>query len=466
MLYRTENLFRERTEEEILKRLDDRYATYAAMSRARITREDCEAVMRTSIALGDPTSHYARLAAQELKTRGRLWAALRNKFERAWLQRNRRPRKPAPVSPAVQELYAAQPRFMPHRPRATDDYAQGISRVSWARAAQMRYVDLNPPDHVGWIIIDCDHGEVGRWKTAGLPEPSFITISPGTGRHHVVYELAAPVCRSDAARYKPQAYLWAVIDGLRRALGGDPAYNGILTKNPLHPFWETIWPPSRRTYALGQLAECIKCIKPESAGTASPRTTISRIQVLRRLDQAGVGERNKTLFDATRLRDKEMNPDPLAYVTQCNARLGQPLEYSEIKRIARSVERWERGKGHSPAKTAAFRAHQAARGRKGGRPKTTADTTPWLADGISRATWYRRQRQARLAHESGSSSADPEDGSVKERTAVRQKPIKMTRSAGRHEAQRAGPACELPGGHQKEHGQRQGSQRSVAAARA
>ena len=51
------------------------------------------------------------------------------------------------------------------------------------------------------------------------------------------YQLQTPVYLQ--GRTKPIGYLTDVEHGVRRALGGDPSYSGFLTRNPVHPDWET-----------------------------------------------------------------------------------------------------------------------------------------------------------------------------------------------------------------------------------
>ncbi|WP_221508334.1 replication initiation protein [Streptomyces candidus] len=47
--------------------------------------------------------------------------------------------------------------------------------------------------------------------------------------------------RTEYARCKPLDYAAAVTEGLRRALKGDAAYSGLITKDPLHTDWSTEW---------------------------------------------------------------------------------------------------------------------------------------------------------------------------------------------------------------------------------
>lgn len=70
-----------------------------------------------------------------------------------------------------------------------------------------------------------------------------------------------------------------------------------------------------------------------------------------------------------------------------------PLSFSEVKAVSRSVARWT-WRQFSDEK---FSVIQSARGKRGGRPATrTAEGEPWAAQGISRATYYRRMKSGLL----------------------------------------------------------------------
>ena len=78
---------------------------------------------------------------------------------------------------------------------------------------------------------------------------------------------------------------------------------------------------------------------------------------------------------------------------------GKPLMPNrELGYMARSIERyrakWARH-GHCPR----WLSRQAARGRKGGRPRLyEPDREPWTLVGVSRATWYRRRKRETKAN--------------------------------------------------------------------
>ncbi|MCK8675090.1 replication initiation protein [Rhodococcus sp. HM1] len=68
------------------------------------------------------------------------------------------------------------------------------------------------------------------------------TGSPGppSGRAHLGWWLGDNgVCRTDSARLTPLRYAHRLEKGLCISVGGDFAYGGQLTTNPIHPDWDT-----------------------------------------------------------------------------------------------------------------------------------------------------------------------------------------------------------------------------------
>lgn len=367
---------------QVLARLCERHAQIAAIPFDDQERSTREAVQRTLEALDRPDSNYVVLSEDERAHARAQWQALcpgpAPKRVRAQTP------KPRLDLPAKVHAFFGDADCIPHWPRAADDYSNGVHRMSWKRAQNLLSVELNPPAHVYWLIFDCDHTEHERWKSQGLLQPSFVTINPCNGHHHVAYRLRAPVCRSERARYRPLAYLGAVQGALREALKADPNYAGMLTKNPLHSAWVTIVPKAMPSYGLSELAATVD-IRKSKQGRKSDRSSLAG----GKLADLGKGGRNRGLFDAVRTRPT-VEQDIHAYAQRCNALLADPLGANEVASIAKSIERWE-SNVRRPLLQDRFRALQAARGKKGGRPRSVGDTRPWVAAGISRSTWYRQR---------------------------------------------------------------------------
>ena len=90
------------------------------------------------------------------------------------------------------------------------------------------------------------------------------------------------------------------------------------------------------------------------------------------------------------------NADLGTEAARLNAEFSAPLLQGEIAATIKSVEgyreRWSRRGWHDPR----WLARQAARGRKGGRPRLyLPGLEPWTLEGVSRRTWERRRRDAK-----------------------------------------------------------------------
>jgi len=229
-------------------------------------------------------------------------------------------------------------------------------------ALGLRYLQLNPPAHRSWIILDIDKEEAALlWENANLPVPTYCAINPENKHAHIGYALSAPVCTSAAARLKPLQYLAAIEYAYTAKVGGDVCFTGPLAKNPLHPSWELWEPANAPVYELGYLADFADL----------PSKRVHR--------EAGVG-RNCDLFETLRywaysaVRDfwrpggMELWMTAARFQAESLNNFKEPLSSSEVAGIARSVARYV-WRNNTPA---AFRQVQAARGRRGGVASGTA----------------------------------------------------------------------------------------------
>ncbi|USC18466.1 replication initiation protein (plasmid) [Rhodococcus sp. 11-3] len=245
--------------------------------------------------------------------------------------------------------------LLPHRPYATDDLARGQYRRSRERALLMRYIEHSPHALLGSIVVDCDHADAAIRafeRPRDHPTPSWVAQSP-SGRAHIGWWLAAPVCRTDSARLQPLRFAQRVEAGLRVCVDGDFAYGGQLTKNPIHPSWETIW-GTDKAYELRDLVTL-----------HTPR------QMPRRPDRAAGLGRNVTMFDTARKwaysawwehRDGTATAWEQLVVQRChtvNTEFSVPLPFVEVRATAQSIARWVWRNFDEQE----FRARQSARGK-------------------------------------------------------------------------------------------------------
>ena len=225
---------------------------------------------------------------------------------------------------------------LPAKPYCTNDYAWGLRIRQADTAKRMRYVQANSPWAMRWLIFDVDSvWGIFSAEDANLPRPFSITANPNNGRCHLIYGLETPVMMGGRDRPGPQRYGVAVEAAYAEALGADPCYSGLMTKNPLHPHWRV--EASGELYDLGYLAEFVSLGKP--------RRVMDSVM--------GIG-RNCDTFDLLRryaytaIRRWWGTGDYAGWMTHLQDRAqilsqGQhsdPLGRGECQQIGRSVARW------------------------------------------------------------------------------------------------------------------------------
>jgi hypothetical protein len=288
------------------------------------------------------------------------------------------------VKPALQ--VAAFVERLPRRPYCTDDPAHGLLIRPQATALAYRHIQHNPPPHVACLVFDIDRTDgCHAWRDAGLPAPNWVCLNMRNGHAHYGYLLAAPVARTSAAKQKPLRYLAAIEHVLAKRLGADMCYSGLITKNPVHSDWWTIWHHSE-PFSLDYLAEFC------------PDTELAAYSRRSRKEVGGLG-RNVTVFDNVRewaykavrahWRPNGYEAWSAAVLAACECsnafglELGGPLPHSEIKATAKSIARWVWNR-FTPAGFSQVQAHRGAKGGRiggkvskgGGRPSKAASLLP------------------------------------------------------------------------------------------
>ena len=254
------------------------------------------------------------------------------------------------------------------------------------------------------LVLDCDRPKAWRVGVCDLPPYSWLVRRPANDHAHIVWCLAEPVHRYPAARIDPLRYLAGIAEYYAHAVGADPAYSGVLAHNPAPLFkspYRTTW-GREAAYSLDQLASIIPF------NWEPPRVR-----------QTGVG-RNCDLFEAGMTwagRRANAGLLVLPALLAVNQNFAHPLPLSEVQATARSIEkyskRWSARGWHCPR----WISRQAARGRRSGEARhlgSNESLKPWAAEGVSRATWYRRRATERATRTNtdrtpGSSVGDQTD---------------------------------------------------------
>lgn len=261
--------------------------------------------------------------------------------------------------------------WLPRRPLATDDPTTGLTRTSRTQALDRRLIETNPAALTSLLAVDVDHPDAlirALWDRADWL-PTVVTENPGNGHAHAIWALTAPVATTEYAHRRPLALAAAVTEGLRRSVDGDPAFGGLITKNPLNQDWIAHW-VTNHTYGLKELAGHL-----DDADLMPPASW----RRARRKNPIGLG-RNCCLFETARTwayreaRHHWGDPDGLhraitSTVRDLNAGFSDPLPSSETRAIATSIHKWITTKSRiwkdGPATyEAIFITIQSARGKK------------------------------------------------------------------------------------------------------
>ncbi len=106
------------------------------------------------------------------------------------------------------------------------------AREAWA---EWPYIEGNPPHAYTAMIFDIDDPDRWEFEVDG-PTPNWqVRKDSQPTTYHVALALEKPVARHDAAYPEPLRFFREVYEGLAVHFGADCRYNGLMTKNPLHP---------------------------------------------------------------------------------------------------------------------------------------------------------------------------------------------------------------------------------------
>ena len=188
-----------------------------------------------------------------------------------------------------------QEAWLPTYPQATDDLALGIRRTSREQALTRAYIETNPRDLHSLLVTDIDHYDAvirALWDTKHF-RPNIITENPRNGHAHAIWVLLHPFPTTDYARRRPVYQAATITEGLRRYTDADAGYSGLITKNPLHEHWHTLYLHKHR-FTFAELVAGLRGVDsyPERGWRTSKR--------LARTDYAGLG-RNCFVFETVRI---------------------------------------------------------------------------------------------------------------------------------------------------------------------
>lgn len=209
-----------------------------------------------------------------------------------------------------------------------------------SNALRRQYIQPNSPNETQCLVFDVDRESAAiDWDDLHCPAPSIITRNPENGHAHLVYLLGVPVHHNPdgSSRAHPIRYLASIEASLRDKLQADPAYSGLLTKNPTHPRWEILL-RQNHPYDLAWLADYLDLSKYADKRKNLPPVGLAR---------------NCTTFDRTRKWAYSEIRKPqswfgyefwfsavLSKALSINSGFMEPLTSREVRGIAKSIAKW------------------------------------------------------------------------------------------------------------------------------
>ena len=247
---------------------------------------------------------------------------------------------------------------LPRKPYCADDLAYGLKIRTIEHAITHRYIQPDHPNSKLWLKFDIDRATAPDEITddLNLPCPTIFIQNRQNSHAHALYALENPVHLNPNSSTAALRYAAAVDVSLSLALGADPNYVGLITKNPLHESWRTYGLAG--SYSLSELSDYLDLAQFNDRR--------------KKLPEIGLG-RNVTLFETLRTwaykAIRQGWPDYNRWLKACEDRAQginngfvSPLDWSEVKATAKSVAKWT----HAHLSATGFSRWQSAQGKKGG----------------------------------------------------------------------------------------------------
>lgn len=277
--------------------------------------------------------------------------------------------------PILQQFYDD----LPSKPYCSDvkDFCKVRPK---AIANKQSYIQPNHPLCIKWLVIDIDspfkhtstepyydENLLFRCYDRNLAEPTFIARNPSNGHVQYFYRLKDPVTMYQASHAHPMRYLKSIQYAYNVQLGGDFGFGGSLAKNPLDTSTWEIFITGAGSYTLNELAEFVDLTDPINK---PPKKATNDDQIS---PFAGLG-RNCDTFDylrfiaysiANSMTQTALFNHLLALGLEFNSRFEQPLLYSEIRCIARSIAKFCKTSPRYRAYATIVHERKSAMGRKG-----------------------------------------------------------------------------------------------------
>lgn len=254
---------------------------------------------------------------------------------------------------------------LPLKPYCANDLEYGLKIRSREHAVECRYLQINLPQLVSWLLLDVDRpGAADCWMDAALPEPTWTCMNPANGHAHICWQLASPVWIGSPEHQHPARYLAAIEGAFIDRTSADAAYGGLITKNPGNSSWITSYRRDR-CYDLHELAEYVDLSRSSTRqlrASSGIGRNVTLFDSLRRWAYQHVGHwRKHACFDAW---SRELR----SIATEMNG-FSSPLFERELAHVAKSVATWVWNHYRGRLTDEQFASRQASRARKKGLTK-------------------------------------------------------------------------------------------------
>lgn len=244
------------------------------------------------------------------------------------------------IQPQI-ELFPSFIGNLPTKPYCTDDLSTGLKIRPKDTALAFKYIQPNSPFYKHYFVLDLDYESALSeilYSLNGVPMPNFVAENPQNGRLHAFFELKTPIYTTDASRQKPIMLANAIYLRLRELFNADVGYSGLISKNPMHEQWRT-YSIRKKPYSLNELSSKLDIDWNEAK------------KVPKQEEAVGLG-RNCYVFHTARYwayveirkyRGKTYSAWLQGVIDHClklNEGITEPMEYNEIKGIAKSISRY------------------------------------------------------------------------------------------------------------------------------
>lgn len=198
------------------------------------------------------------------------------------------------------------------------------------------YVSVNPANSYNSIVLDLDK-DYRCFDYETLPRPNLIVINPKNNHAHLFYVLRNSVHKNPESSGKALKFLADTVEKMTFWTGADLNFTGVLGKNALYDGW-AVMVLHQTPWTLATLSDWFD--------------PIPQAKIKARISQARIESRNCALFDVVRhwaysqfgQYIKKKYTDFLYAVLEMaqigNNDLSRPMQYSEVRSIAKSIARW------------------------------------------------------------------------------------------------------------------------------